>query len=104
MPNMNMLFALRSYRCGLQHAGGDDDRGHESQPLGDVRLPKWWRVLYKSGADWKEVENPNGYGFERDKFDIVTFKPVKATALRLDVQSQHEKDRWAMGILEWRIK
>ena len=76
----------------------------ESQPLGDVRLPKSWRVLYKSGQEWKEVENPSGYGIERDKFNIVTFKPVKTTALRLDVQCQDERGRWAMGILEWRIK
>ena len=76
----------------------------ETQPLGDVRLPKWWRVLYKSGTEWKEVEDPSGYGIERDKFNVVTFKPVQATALRLDVQCQNEKGRWAMGVLEWRIK
>jgi hypothetical protein len=76
----------------------------ESQPLGDVRLPKWWRVLYKSGTEWKEVEDPSGYGIERDKFNVVTFKPVQTTALRLDVQCQNEKGRWAMGVLEWRIK
>lgn len=76
----------------------------ESQPLGDVRLPKWWRVLYKSGAEWQEVENPSGYGIERDQFNVVTFTPVKTTALRLDVQCQNEQGRWAMGILEWRIK
>ncbi|MCL4206593.1 MAG: glycoside hydrolase family 127 protein [Pirellulaceae bacterium] len=76
----------------------------ESQPLGDVRLPKWWRVLYRSGTEWKEVENPSDYGIELDRFNVVTFKPVRTTAVRLDVQCQDERGRWAMGILEWRIK
>jgi hypothetical protein len=49
-------------------------------------------------------ENPSSYGIERDKFNVVTFKPVRTTALRLDVQCQNEKGRWAMGVLEWRIK
>jgi hypothetical protein len=76
----------------------------ESSVKGDVRLPKWWKVLYKSGGEWKEVEQPSGYGIEPDKFNVVTFKPVKTTALRLSVQCQDEKGRWAMGLYEWRIK
>lgn len=76
----------------------------ESQPPGDVRLPKWWRVLYRDGDEWKPVQNPSGYGVEPDKFNVVTFAPVKTTALRLDVQCQDEPNRHAMGIYEWRIK
>ena len=66
-----------------------------------MRLPKWWRVLYLDGKQWQEVANPSGYGIEPDKFNVVTFQPVKTTALRLDVQ---RRDRRAMGIYEWRIK
>ncbi|MCX6877383.1 MAG: glycoside hydrolase family 127 protein [Verrucomicrobia bacterium] len=73
----------------------------EASPPGDVRLPKSWRVLHLSGKEWKEVENPSGYGIEPDKSNTVTFKPVKTTALRLDVQCQEGR---AMGIYEWQIK
>ena len=73
----------------------------ELSPPGDVRLPKWWRVLYRSGKEWKEVENPSGYGIAPDKFNVVTFKPVKTTALRLEVQCQ---DGRAMGIYEWQYR
>lgn len=75
----------------------------ESSVKGDVRLPKWWRVVYLSGKEWKEVESPSGYGVEADKFNKVTFKPVATTALRLEVQCQDEGGRYAMGIYEWKI-
>jgi hypothetical protein len=73
----------------------------EASPPGDVRLPKAWRVLYLIGKEWKEVENPSGYGIAPDKSNTVTFKPVKTTALRLDVQCQEGR---AMGIYEWQLK
>jgi len=37
---------------------------------------------------------------EKDKFNIVRFKPVETKALRLDVQLQQD---FSAGILEWRI-
>lgn len=75
----------------------------EAPTKGDVRLPKSWRVLYLSGKEWKEVENASGYGVEPDLFNTAKFKPVTTTALRLEVQTQNEKTRYAMGIHEWRI-
>ncbi len=75
----------------------------EAPTKGDVRLPKAWRVTYLSGKEWKDVEEATGYGVEPDKFNAVKFKPVTTTALRLDVQTQNENGRFAMGILEWRI-
>ena len=55
------------------------------------------------GKEWKPVENPSGYGIEPDKFNTLTFKPVRTAALRLEVQCQDEGGRYAMGIYEWRI-
>ncbi len=77
----------------------------ETPRNGDVRPPKWWRVLYLDDeGEWQEVENPSGYGVEIDKFNEVTFTPVKTTALRLDVQTDTQNGRrFAMGIFEWRI-
>jgi hypothetical protein len=75
----------------------------ETRTGDSVRLPKWWRVLYRAGDRWKPVEEPSGYGLELDRFNVVKFKPVKTTALCLEVQCQDETGRYAMGIHEWRI-
>lgn len=75
----------------------------ETPTKGEVRLPKSWRVTYLSGKEWKEVENPSGYGLELDQYNTVKFKPVTTSALRLEVQTQNEKIRYAMGIYEWSI-
>ena len=52
------------------------------------RLPASWRVLYKAGGAWKPVENNEPYTVEKDKFNQVTFKPVKTTAVRIEVEPQ----------------
>ncbi len=75
----------------------------EASRKGDVRLPESWRVLYKDGEAWKPVETTDAYGIAPDRFNTVKFKPVKTTALKLEVQTQREKGRFAMGIHEWRI-
>ena len=41
------------------------------------------------------------YGVEMDRFNRVTFAPVKATALRLEVRLQ---PNWSGGILEWKVE
>jgi hypothetical protein len=86
------------------------------------RLPASWRVLYKAGSAWKPVENNEPYTVEKDKFSQVTFKPVKTTAVRIEVEPQsilYKKGAagppWAVtisedvnwrefGIIEWRVK
>jgi hypothetical protein len=73
----------------------------ESPAKADCRVPKWWRVLYQDGQEWKEVKNPSGYGVEVDKFNVVKFDPVKTKAMRLEVQCQ---ERRSAGVYEWRIK
>ncbi len=75
----------------------------EAPSKGDVRLPQAWRVMYLSGKEWREVENPDGYGIEPDKFNTVKFKPVTTRALRLEVATQNKTARYAMGIYEWSI-
>jgi len=73
----------------------------ETPANADCRAPKSWRLLYKDGEEWKEVKNPGSYGVEVDKFNVVTFEPVKTTAMRLEVQCQ---DRRSAGVYEWRIR
>jgi len=89
-------------------------------------LPKSWRILYRDENTWKPVKNIGVYGVERDKFNKVTFEPVKTGAIRLEVEPQtiinkakgvegfgppdptwiNIEDRpWReFGIIEWRVK
>jgi DUF1680 family protein len=73
-----------------------DDTGH-----GECRVPSSWRVLYKEGDAWKPVEDAQGYGVEKDRYNRVGFKPVSTTALRLEVTLQGS---WSAGIQEWKVK
>ncbi len=65
------------------------------------RVPQSWRVLYQSNGQWKPVTGASPYGVEMDRFNRVTFAPVKTTALRLEVQLQ---PNWSGGILEWKVE
>jgi len=65
-----------------------------------IRLPKSWRLVYLDGGKWKPVDNTSPYELAPDRMNKVAFKPVKASSLRLEVQSQKGK---AGGIYEWRV-
>lgn len=73
-----------------------DDTG-----IGECRVPKSWRILYKDGDEWKPGVNIEPYGVEKDKYNKVTFKKVKTNSLRLEVQFQ---DKWSAGIHEWSVR
>jgi hypothetical protein len=68
---------------------------------GGCKLPKSWRLLYRDGKDWKPVLEPTEYRVAKDQFCEVKFRPVRTSALRLEVQL--DKD-YSGGILEWRVK
>jgi hypothetical protein len=72
-----------------------DDTG-----VGQCRVPKSWRLLYKDGDDWRPVEKASGFGTLKDDWNSVTFTPVKTTALRLEVQL---RPNVSGGILEWKV-
>jgi hypothetical protein len=73
-----------------------DDTG-----MGSCRIPKSWRMLYRSGRRWLHVENRTPYEVEADRFISVSFNPVTTSAVRLEIESQN---RWAGGIHEWRVR
>ncbi len=86
------------------------------------RLPASWRILYKDGETWKPVENAAPYKVDKDKFNEAAFKPVRTTAVRIEVEPQGilykggaagppaamriSKDVvWReCGIIEWRVR
>jgi DUF1680 family protein len=68
---------------------------------GGCDLPQNWSLLYQDGANWKPVEDAGAYGVEPDEFNEVRFKPVKTSALRIQVQLKPE---WSGGISEWEVE
>ena len=73
-----------------------DDTG-----VGQCRVPQAWKLLYRDGEDWKPVAGASEFGVSKDRFNRVTFTPVKTVALRLAVQLQPE---FSGGILEWKVE
>lgn len=64
------------------------------------RLPKSWRVLYREGQDWKEVNAAGPYPVQADRFNHIDFDAVTTPALR--VEAQLDPDGSA-GLYEWRV-
>jgi len=73
----------------------DDTEGN-----GGCRVPTSWRLLYKEGNEWNEVQRTagSGYGTERDTSNVLTFTPVVASEFRMEVQLQPD---YSGGILRW---
>jgi hypothetical protein len=72
-----------------------DDTGR-----GACRVPASWRVLYRTGDQWKAVETEDTFTTKLDTFNRAAFTPIEAAALRIEVQLQ---PGFSGGILEWRI-
>ena len=73
-----------------------DDTGR-----GEVRVPANWKLLYKSGGEWKPVQSASAFGTEKDKYNQVTFQPVLTDGLRPEVAMQAQ---WPAGIQKWKVK
>lgn len=70
-------------------------------PWGGCRVPKSWKIYYKKDGQWVAVNNTSDYGIEKDKYNKVTFDPVKTTALRLELQLPADN---SSGIHEWIVE
>ena len=67
---------------------------------GGCRVPQSWRLLFRDGDSWKEVQGATSYGVEQNTFNAVTFEPVTTSALRIEVQLL---PRYSSGVLEWQV-
>ena len=65
----------------------------------EIRTPASWRLLYRQGETWKEVGNTL-YCTKRDTFNEVSFPPVEADGLILEIRMQQEL---SAGILRWKV-
>ena len=64
----------------------------------NCRVPQSWRVLCKVGSEWVSVDGNSQFRTDMDKFNIVNFKPMVTTAIRIEVQLQ---PGWSGGLLKW---
>ena len=67
---------------------------------GDFRTPESWKLYYKDGDIYKEVENLDPYTTYKDCYNSVNFKPVKTTSLKIEVKLQKG---YSGGVLEWKV-
>ncbi len=72
-----------------------DDTG-----AGSCRVPQSWRLLCKSGNDWKPVEGAEEFGVKKDAWNRVGFPAITTTGLRIEAQLAPDVSG---GILEWRV-
>lgn len=67
---------------------------------GNYRVPESWKLYYKDGNKWKEVEALNEYGVKKDCYNRLDFKPVKTTGLKIAAQLRKDASG---GIIEWKV-
>jgi hypothetical protein len=72
-----------------------DDTG-----TGECRVPKEWRILYRTGDEWKPVSGASGFCIAKDKLNVVSFDPVTTDAVRLELTSV---EGFSSGIYEWEV-
>lgn len=67
---------------------------------GNYRVPESWKLYYKDGCEWKEVEEASHYGVARDCYNSVDFKPVRTTGLKIVAQLRKGASG---GVIEWKV-
>jgi uncharacterized protein len=68
---------------------------------GNYRAPKTWLLEYKTkNGKWTKVETTGTFGVEMDKYNVIGFKPVTISAIRMNVEFQPKE---SCGIVEWKV-
>jgi uncharacterized protein len=67
----------------------------------NYRVPNEWKLYYKTVSNkWVEVEPKGAYGVEKDKYNVLEFKPVKTDGLKVVARPQKDASG---GIIEWKV-
>ncbi len=75
---------------------------YDDGPWGGCRVPQSWRILYRDAqGQWQPVSDADRYPTEKGVACTVNFRPVKTTALRLEVQLPDDN---AAGLFEWIVR
>ena len=65
-------------------------------------VPASWKILVQTeDGQWAEPTNVSGYPTDSEKMVYVTFDPVRAKAIRLEIQS---KPKFSAGLFEWTVE
>ncbi|MDP4271845.1 MAG: glycoside hydrolase family 127 protein [Bacteroidota bacterium] len=67
---------------------------------GDFRVPESWKLYYKDGNEWKEVQPLDKYTTRKDCYNTLNFTPVKTTGLKIIAKLQKG---FSGGVLEWKV-
>lgn len=67
---------------------------------GDFRIPQSWKLYYRRGKSWKEVEAITPYTVKKDCYNMLEFKPVQTTGLKIEARLQPGVSG---GVLEWKV-
>ncbi|WP_298352396.1 glycoside hydrolase family 127 protein [Runella sp.] len=71
-------------------------------PWGGCRVPASWKLLYQTkSGEWKPVQPKGTFGTVKDQYNELSFEPVEAKALKMEVLLPKE---YASGLLEWSVK
>jgi uncharacterized protein len=68
----------------------------DDQPFGGCAVPDAWELEYKKGNQWIPIKAD--YPIVKDGWSKTTFKPIKATGLRLKVKLS---EKLSAGVHEW---
>ena len=75
---------------------------YDDGPWGGCRIPANWKLFYKDMTnEWKPVETMTDYSNVKGHNNVVKFKPVKTTAIKIEVKLPEKN---ASGIYEWSVK
>lgn len=67
---------------------------------GNFRVPESWKLFYKKGNHWKEVQALNAYEVKKDCYNTLNFTPVETSGLKIVAQLQPNVSG---GIIEWKV-
>jgi len=70
-------------------------------PDGGCRIPDEWEILYLKGNIWESVKAKTAYKITKNGWDSLSFKPVKASAIKIKVKLNKN---FASGIYEWIVE
>ena len=68
---------------------------------GNFRVPESWKLQYKDGETWKDVETTENYSTKLNCYNTLQFKPVTTSGLKIVAKLQKNESG---GILEWKVE
>jgi hypothetical protein len=74
---------------------------YDDGPWGGCRIPVSYKVYYKKEGQWIPVDVISPIEIAKDKYNVLTFRPVKTTALKMEVKLPDDN---SAGIHEWIVK